>query len=92
MELSGGIAQCHGAVHALVTNPSLKLPAVQKLIPKSILVVGSLQQFVDDEGKVEEEQFRSFELLRRQTVSPDIITFDELFSRAEALLIRQEAE
>jgi hypothetical protein len=53
--------------------------------PKSFLVVGNLDQFVGDHG-VNEEQHRSFELFRRNTATPEIITFDELYERARFIV------
>ena len=53
--------------------------------PKAYLVVGSLDEFTGDFG-VNQEQFRSFELFRRNTFSPEIITFDELYERARFIV------
>lgn len=51
------------------------------LRPRSVLVVGSLEQFAAESG-VNEPKFTGFELFRRQLVSPEIVTFDELYERA----------
>jgi hypothetical protein len=59
-------------------------------MPKSFLVVGSLGEFTTEHG-VNEERYRSFELFRRHTLSPDIITFDELFERARFIVQQHEA-
>jgi hypothetical protein len=48
-------------------------------------VIGCLQQFVSDNG-INEPKFSSFELLRRQTTSPEVITFDELYERARFIV------
>ncbi len=53
--------------------------------PRSVVVCGSLSQFVTPFG-VNEEQFRSFELYRRHLVAPDIVTFDELYERARLIV------
>lgn len=53
--------------------------------PRSVVVCGSLSQFVSDHG-VNDDQFRSFELFRRHLVAPDIVTFDELFERAKLIV------
>ena len=37
-----------------------------------------------------QEQFRSFELFRRNTFSPEIITFDELYERAKFIVHQHE--
>ena len=53
--------------------------------PKAYLVVGSLSEFVKEHG-VNEKKYRSFELFRKNTISPEIITFDELFERAQFIV------
>ncbi|MEN5286249.1 Shedu immune nuclease family protein [Stenotrophomonas lactitubi] len=53
--------------------------------PRSVIVCGSLTEFVKDFG-MNEDQFRSFELYRRHLFSPDIVTFDELFERAKLIV------
>lgn len=53
--------------------------------PKGILVVGSLAQFKKD-GNYHESKISSFELYRRQTLNPEIITFDELYFRAKNII------
>jgi hypothetical protein len=53
--------------------------------PKSVLVVGNLDQFMV-EGQVNVDKFRSFELYRRNTWRPDVITFDELLERARFIV------
>jgi len=45
-------------------------------MPRSFLVAGRLNEFVTEHG-VNEDRHRSFELFRRNTSSPEIITFDE---------------
>ena len=47
--------------------------------PKSFLVVGRLDELRSDRG-INVEKYRSFELYRRHTHRPEIITFDELFT------------
>jgi hypothetical protein len=53
--------------------------------PKSYLVIGSMAEFVSENG-VNKDKLRSFELLRKNTTSPEIITFDELFERARFIV------
>ena len=57
--------------------------------PKSYVVIGHLGQFVGEKG-VNQEQFTSFELFRRQCTNPEIITFDELFQRAQFIVHHNE--
>lgn len=40
---------------------------------------------------VNEEQFVSFELFRRQLTAPEIITFDELYERARFIVESSDA-
>lgn len=49
--------------------------------PRSFVVIGSLSQFCGDSG-ISQERLRSFELYRRNTFQPEVITFDELYERA----------
>lgn len=53
--------------------------------PRSVVVCGSLSQFVMPNG-LNEDQFRSFELYRRHLLAPDIVTFDELYERAKLIV------
>ena len=53
--------------------------------PRSCLVVGSLDQFQTPRG-INVPKFRSFELYRRHTWRPEIITFDELLQRARFIV------
>ncbi|UQA70280.1 DUF4263 domain-containing protein [Stenotrophomonas maltophilia] len=53
--------------------------------PRSVIVCGSLSEFVKEFG-MNEDQFRSFELYRRHLFSPDILTFDELYERARLIV------
>lgn len=53
--------------------------------PKSFIVIGSLEEFIDGTG-VNEQKFSSFELFRRNISSPEIITFDELLERANFIV------
>lgn len=100
-ELAGGVSQVQGTVAAaaetirtkLSLNDDLGNPTGEEAfnyLPKSFLVVGSLEQFVGEHG-VNQERYRSFELFRRNTSSPEIITFDELYERARYIVQRNEA-
>jgi len=94
-ELSGAVPQVHATV-SLATQSVRRLVGVDDdgnptgeeayaYMPKSFLVVGSLQEFVMPNG-VNQERYRSFELFRRNTLSPEIITFDELYERARFIV------
>jgi hypothetical protein len=56
--------------------------------PRSILIIGSLEQFKTPTG-INKEKFRSFELLRRHTIRPEVITFDELYERAKFIVANE---
>lgn len=53
--------------------------------PRSYLVVGTLNEFYTEHG-VNKDQYRSFEMFRRNLTAPEIITFDELYARAEYIV------
>jgi hypothetical protein len=54
-------------------------------------VIGSLDEFYADHG-VNVSKFRSFELYRRNTSRPEVITFDELLERARFIVEHIPAE
>jgi len=95
-ELAGAIAQVQGTVTSAVENLSNKItpkdpignPTGEEIFnyqPKSYLVIGSMKEFVTENG-VNSEKLRSFELLRKNTLNPEIITFDELYERAKFIV------
>jgi hypothetical protein len=99
-ELSGAIAQVQGTVEMATSSLSRKININDKLgnptgeeifnyQPKSFLVIGNLDEFTNDEG-VNEDKLRSFELYRKNTSNPEIITFDELFERAQFIVRQNE--
>ena len=57
--------------------------------PRSFLIIGTLAEFHSDHG-VNEDQYSSFELFRHSLREPEIITFDELYQRAEAIVSHSE--
>lgn len=96
VELSGGVSQLQATVYAAIDSLAHKLsprdemgnPTSETLFniePRSCLVVGSLNQFQTDHGP-NVPKFRSFELYRRHTGRPEIITFDELLERARFIV------
>ena len=100
-ELSGAISQLQGTVSAaadtirnrLIVTDAYGNPTGEEAFnfsPKAYLVVGSLLQFVGEHG-VNHDRFRSFELCRRNTLTPEIITFDELFERAKFIVHASES-
>lgn len=99
--LSGAVSQVQGTVAAaaesirskLVVTDSDGAPTGEEAFnfsPKAYLVVGNLSQFVGEQG-VNQDKFRSFELSRRNTLMPEIITFDELYERARFIVEANES-
>jgi hypothetical protein len=99
-ELSGGVSQVQGTVALATESIRTRLSLTDNdgnptgedafnFLPKSFLVIGSLQEFVGDHG-VNQERYRSFELFRRNIARPEIITFDELFERARFIVRQHE--
>lgn len=100
-ELAGGVSQVQGTVRSAMNTVRDKLALTNSegqplgeeaynFSPKAYLVIGSLGTYVSNHG-VNEQQFRSFELFRRNTLSPEIITFDELYERARFIVHQNEA-
>lgn len=91
-EVAGGVAQCQVTVDEVVRRTERKLDALDEegfgtgqrtfvCRPRSILVVGSLEQFLRD-GEPNNAMFEGFERFRRSLRDPEILTFDELYARA----------
>ncbi len=100
-ELAGAISQVQGTVAYAIDSLSSKIsledaegnPTGEEVFnyqPKSYLVIGSMQEFTTEEG-VNKDKLRSFELLRKNTVNPEIITFDELYERAKFIVHHNES-
>lgn len=95
-ELAGAISQVQGTVASAVENLSNRIslddkhgnPTGEEIFnyqPKSYLVIGSMAEFYTKHG-VNKDKLRSFELLRKNTTNPEIITFDELYERAKFIV------
>ncbi len=95
-ELGGGIAQAQKTTQKTLENLSTELNGkddegnptgeiVYSYQPKSYLIVGCLSEFVTEHG-INKEKFASFELLRKNMTSPEVITFDELLERARFIV------
>lgn len=96
-ELAGAIAQVQKTIHKSISNinNSLKLKDTDGFVtgenlylikPKSFLLIGTLGEFKNAEGYIQEEKFVSFEIFRRSVTDLEIITFDELYERAVAVI------
>jgi hypothetical protein len=99
-EFAGGIAQVQRTVQKSLMNISEQLiinddegyrqqDPIYLYKPKAFLVIGSLEEFKNEKGFINESKFSSFELFRRSISDIEIITFDELYSRACALSSKQ---
>lgn len=94
-ELGGAIAQSQKTVQKAIENLRDRLEVAHELgagsdvlfnyTPRSVVVCGSLTEFADA-GSADASKFSSFELFRRGLISPDIITFDEVYNRALAVV------
>lgn len=98
-ELTGGLAQVQRTVQISLENIQTRLrsnnadgsPTGETAYlyqPRAFLVVGSLAEFETDNG-INEEKYSSFELFRRNVITPEIITFDELYERARYIVESQ---
>lgn len=92
-EVAGGVAQlqsyCHtwtieGSQHGGNTPEKLGAYTYE---PKGMLIVGHLAELGDDDAKR-----KSFELFRRHTNNPQILTFDEVFSRVEYMVTHPDVQ
>lgn len=95
-ELVGGLAQVQITVNSAFEELGRKLTPTDEegnptgemlfnIAPRSFLVVGSLDQFKTATG-INESQYRSFELFRRNVFQPEVLTFDELLHRARYIV------
>jgi hypothetical protein len=95
-ELAGGVVQVQGTLQVAAEHLANFVepkdeqgnPTGERLYnyqPRSFLIVGCLEEFVGPRG-VNENRFRSFELFRRNVLSPEILTFDELLERARYIV------
>jgi hypothetical protein len=100
-ELAGAVAQIQGTVASAVETLSNKISIQDKegnltgedifnYAPKSYLVIGNLTEFTNEHG-VNKDKYRSFELFRKNTLNPEIITFDELYERAKFIVNSNES-
>ena len=96
-ELAGGVAQVHRTIQKSVKNIQTKTEVKDDegnitddqlflYSPKSFLIIGSLSEFIGDNGKINETKYSSFEMYRQSLKNPEIITFDELLERAKYIV------
>ena len=97
-ELSGGVAQVQGSVQRALEQlghrihstgeDGFEIPGDLTYLfqPRSFLVIGSLEELTHGDGADSVDRIRSFEVYRRNLVSPEILTFDELYERSRWLV------
>jgi hypothetical protein len=97
-ELTGAVAQSQGTVQlaqerlgtvlSTEDDDGFEIPGSSTYLyhPRAYVVAGNLDQFVGQS----KEMIRSFELYRRSLHEPEIITFDELLARADAVVTSME--
>lgn len=98
-DLSGGIFQVHATIQAAEDEVSghvvtaqdeegCDIPSSEVFLfrPRAYLVIGSTKEFINkNSGGKNKKKIRSFELFRSNIVTPEIITYDELFAKARWL-------
>jgi hypothetical protein len=94
-EVAGGIAQLQKTIHLSLQDLTSKLDlknsegfldeTIFMYKPKAYLIIGSLEEFTNEKGQINESKHSSFELFRR-SLDIEIITFDELYYRARAIV------
>lgn len=101
-ELAGGVSQCQTTVDETVRAterqvqplaPDGKPRGVPAMVcrPRSILVVGRLNEFTRD-GQLNRARYENFERFRRSIDDPEIVTYDELYERARLVLALAEPD
>lgn len=101
-ELAGAVAQVQGTVASAIEQIGNKITItdpkgfptgenVFNYLPKSYLIIGNLSELVNEHG-INQEQYRSLELYRKNTNNPEIITFDELYERAKFIVHNAEVQ
>lgn len=64
---------------------------VYNYLPHATIVIGSMNEFYKDD-KLNEQRYASFELFRKSLLNIQVITFDELYARAKAIVGIAEQE
>lgn len=96
-EFSGGISQVHKYRHVLKNKVSEYIdlkdeqgnPTGETIFivePKSFLIIGSITEFMLN-NKINYDKLCSFETIRNELRHPEIMTFDELYKRAECIVV-----
>lgn len=103
-ELSGAVAQSHGTVQIAQEKMGTVLRAkysdeapwdgldTHLFRPRSFVIAGRTSELLREDGSVDIGRLRSFELFRRNMQEPEILTFDEILARAEAVVSSHRVE
>lgn len=102
-ELAGAIAQAQQYIRASKRNWNEVIELndgegnrtqeeVFNISPKCFLVIGSMQNdFLDENGRVlNPNKLSCFEMFRKNVLTPEIITFDQLYLRAKNIIEHNE--
>jgi antiviral defense system Shedu protein SduA len=100
-DLAGGIAQLQETIRGAAESIHERFirededgsPTGEELFniePRSFMVIGCLSEFQDG-SSTNIQKYRAFEMFRRNTIMPEIITFDELYFRAKYIVEQQAA-
>ena len=95
-ELSGAVSQIQKTVQKAIKTLKTRIDlltsdgdptgeSVYLYQPKSYIIIGNLNEFTTEHG-INEDKFSSFELFRRNLSNPEIITYDELYNRAQYIV------
>jgi hypothetical protein len=103
-ELANAVAQVQKTIHKTVhLTTELKIAGkdqegfhdpskdVFMIEPKGIIVIGNHDLFIK-EGKLHDDMYVGFQLYRSSIKNPQILTYDELYSRVENILENVEIE
>jgi hypothetical protein len=99
-ELTGAISQIQRTVHKSILDISTKTEIKDKqgnltgetiflYSPKSTLIIGNLEEFSGKHG-INEDKYSSFEMFRQGQRNIEVITFDELYQRAQFIVKNSE--
>ena len=102
-EFSGAVAQVQETVRAAVSSLGEWLDEKDEeggrtgrgaylVQPRAFLIIGTAASLCSTNGNPSDEKFRSFESYRANLKAPEVLTFDELVSRARCSVELAESE
>jgi hypothetical protein len=93
-EMAGGVTQSQCNVYWAIKQLEERFQSIDDdgceipgdysylIKPRSLLIIGRLNELQSASGGDNRDKIRSFELFRRSTLEPEIVTFDELYAKA----------